>query len=82
MDDDQQTDTDLLGRILIGLAIVLMIVLTLPQTLGDLLAWPLERHRHKNTALWLAWNFLRLSVPIAICIVCIIWLIDFLAHEP
>lgn len=33
---------------------------------GDILAAPLEKHRHSNLLVWLLWNALRMSVPIAI----------------
>ena len=39
--------------------------------LGDLLAAPLEKHRHHNLVTWLTWNLLRMSVPIALIIVCL-----------
>ncbi len=42
---------------------------------GEVLAAPLERHRNSNIVVWLLWNFLRMSVPIAIIIVAVFMLI-------
>lgn len=53
-----------------AVAMCVFVIVSLPMFLGDVLAWPLEKHRHKNLTAWLIWNFLRLSVPIAIIILC------------
>ena len=45
-------------------------VLTIPfavaMALGDILAAPLEKHRHSTFAVWLLWNMVRLGAPWAI----------------
>ncbi len=57
------------ARTRVGLWIV-PFVLGLPFALlfmlGDLIARPLEKHRHEHLAVWLLWNLLRHIVLIAI----------------
>ena len=49
---------------------VLAIPFALLFILSDaVIAKPLEKHRHKNTAVWLLWNFLRMSLPLAVLVV-------------
>ena len=61
---------NLVGRILMAVVMCVFVIVSLPWFLGGALAWPLEKHRHKNLSVWLVWNFLRLSVPIALIILC------------
>jgi hypothetical protein len=51
-----------------------LFIIALPVALfvfivGGALASPLEKYRHKKLAIWLAWNFLRFAVPLAILLV-------------
>jgi hypothetical protein len=64
-----------------GLFKRILFILTLPCVIlmvGDLLAWPIAKYRHSNLFMWLLWMFLRLSVPIAIIMLCIYFLIRYL----
>jgi|GEM_PF-5590241 len=47
---------------------------------GEVLAWPLQKHRHRNLAFWLLFNLLRNSVVIAVSAWAIYWLISRLHH--
>ena len=69
MGEEHKTSRALQRRWLSGLWATLwpiLFVLAIPFALlfmlGDLVAKPLEKHRHKNVPVWLLWNFLRMSV--------------------
>jgi hypothetical protein len=81
LDHEPDTNRNVVGRVLVWVAIVFVVVLTLPQMLGNLIGRPLERDRDKNTAVWLAWNALRLALPVTICAVSLVYLIWFLTHR-
>jgi hypothetical protein len=72
--EDHHTDKDLIGFACLWLAIAVMVLVTLPQSAGDFIASPFERHRHSNNAIWLLWMSLRILIPIAICIIPLLWL--------
>ncbi len=62
------------GSIGSGVWFVLLLPFSLVFMFGDLLAWPLAEHRHRSVPCWLLWNLLRLSIPIAILLLGVIFL--------
>ena len=58
-----------------GAVMVVFVIVSLPMFIGDAIAWPLERHRHKNFPIWFTWTMLRLSIPVAIITLCVIFLV-------
>lgn len=47
---------------------------------GDILAWPLEKHRHSSLPLWLLYTALRFAVPGAVLGFVGVWLLRRLQH--
>jgi hypothetical protein len=48
--------------------------------IGGILAWPLDKHRHSNLAVWLLYTILRFAVPGAILGFVIVWLVKHFIH--
>lgn len=58
--------TSIIDRLLMACVISVLFVTLLPMLIGELIAQPLEKHRHKSVAIWVIWNVLRISVPIVV----------------
>lgn len=56
-----------------------LVVLGMPFAIlfmsGEILAAPLEKYRHSNLLIWLLWNTLRMSVPLAIIFFSVFYLV-------
>ena len=47
---------------------------------GELLAWPLEKHRHRSFPIWLLWNLIRAALPTVLLFLAILLLLRWRRH--